>query len=293
MEKALNNLIDRLSLEALEVNLYRGYNFDVGSGRIYGGQVLAQSLLAASKTVDFDERPIHSMHGYFLRYGDLTKPVVYDVDRIRDGGSFTTRNTTAIQNGHAIFNMSASFHKNEQGVEHQLEMPAVPLPEALAEKQQARERCVDNLPEQQKSLYTRPKPFEIRVIDFMDPVNPQKSDPEASFWFKTSAPLKGEQDSMLMHHALLAFASDWGLGGVAMKPHGLGFYQPHVQSASLDHSLWFHHHDFRVDEWLLYVMDSTASAGSRGFNRGSIYTHDGKLVASAVQESLIRVTTST
>ncbi|MDP2093564.1 MAG: acyl-CoA thioesterase II [Hydrogenophaga sp.] len=222
---ALAELVAHLRLERLEHNLFRGGHVDIGSPSVFGGQVLGQALMAAARTVP--EHSVHSLHGYFLRAGDKAVPIVYEVDRVRDGASFTMRRVVAVQHGQPIFHLSASFHRHEPGVTHQRAMPEAPPPEGLP-------------------------------------------------------------DDPLIHQALLAYASDFSLLGVAMRPHGLNFMQPQVQGVSLDHALWFHR-PFRFDDWLLYETDSPSAAGARGFCRGSVFTRDGALVASVAQEGLIRV----
>jgi acyl-CoA thioesterase-2 len=265
--EALHALVEQLRLEQLEKNLFRGTSSDIGAPAVFGGQVLGQALMAAARTVD--AHAAHSLHGYFLRPGDKTAPIVYDVDRIRDGGSFTTRRVVAIQHGEAIFHMSASFHRREAGVEHQRPMPAVPAPDTLHEQTH-----------QPLSL-----PIDFRFADGRPPLGGGAWAPQGQTWLRTIDRLP---DDPLLHQAMLAYASDYSLLGVAMQPHGLDFRKPGVQSVSLDHAMWFHR-DFRIDEWLLYDTDSPIAAGARGFCRGSLYREDGRLVASVAQEGLVRV----
>jgi acyl-CoA thioesterase-2 len=224
--------------------------------------------MAAARTVD-NGHAAHSLHGYFLRPGDKTAPIVYDVDRIRDGGSFTTRRVVAIQHGEAIFHMSASFHRREAGVEHQRAMPPVPSPESL--------------PEQQRKALALP--IDFRFADGRPPLGEARWGPSGHTWLRMVDALP---DDPLLHQALLAYASDYSLLGVAMQPHGLDFRMPGVQGVSLDHAMWFHR-DFRCDDWLLYEADSPSAYGARGFCRGSLYSRDGRLVASVAQEGLVRV----
>ncbi len=278
--KALLALLD---LEPLEHNIYRGQNRDIGTQRIYGGQVLAQALVAAQRTVP-DDRPVHSLHGYFILAGDLSVPVVYFVDRLRDGRSFTTRRVTAIQHGQAIFNMSASFHRHEEGLSHQMEMPRVPPPEDLRpELDLIRERA-DELPEHQRGLLTQGRPLDVRPIDEDGPFENGVRPPQRKMWVKTVDPL---DDDPLHHRAVLAYASDYGLIVTALRPHGRNVRDPSMMVASLDHSIWFHR-PCRMDEWLLYVVDAPVSSSGRGFARGTYFTRDGELVASVAQEGLIR-----
>jgi acyl-CoA thioesterase-2 len=277
-----SDLVRLLELEPLEHNIYRGQNRDIGSGRIYGGQVLAQALVAASRTVD-DERPVHSMHGYFILPGDLAAPVVYFVDRLRDGGSFTTRRVTAIQHGRAIFNMAASFHKREDGPEHQVEMPDVPGPDGLPSELELIRAMEDRIPPKLKPVLTQDRPLDIRPIDPADPFDPEPRPPVRHLWVRAI----GRVDSPLLHRAILAYASDYGLLGAALQPHGITWRRDDVMVASLDHAVWFHR-DVDVTDWLLYSMESPVTGGARGFARGTFYTRSGALVASVAQEGLIR-----
>ena len=283
MSYMIEDLLNLLDLEPIEVNIYRGANRDIGSGRVFGGQVLAQSLVAAQRTVE-EGRIAHSVHGYFILPGDLKAPIVYFVDRLRDGKSFTTRRVTAIQHGRAIFNMSASFQVREPGLEHQLPMPNVPAPEALRpELDLIRERA-DDIPRPLRDVVTQDRPIDFRPVEHLDPFNPAPLPPIKHMWLRAIGEMP---DDPLMHQAVLAYASDYGLLGTALQPHGRTFRQPDIQVASLDHALWFHR-DCRVDEWLLYAIDSPVAAGARGFTRGTIFTRDGRLVASVAQEGLIR-----
>ncbi|HKK91938.1 MAG TPA: acyl-CoA thioesterase II [Longimicrobiales bacterium] len=284
MAFSADDLVKLLDLEPLEHNIYRGRNRDIGTRRIYGGQVLAQALVAAQRTVD-EDRPIHSMHGYFILPGDLTTPVVYFVDRLRDGGSFTTRRVTAIQNGNAIFNLSASFHRHEEGLEHQLEMPDVVPPEELRDELDiVREHAAD-LPPGLREVATQDRPLDFRPVEGDYVLGRGPREPHRMMWVKTTTRL---DDDPVHHRAVLAYASDYGLLVTAMRPHGRSARDPKMMVASLDHSLWFHR-DFRIDDWLLYVVDSPVSGGGRGFARGTYFTRDGTLVASTAQEGLIRV----
>jgi acyl-CoA thioesterase-2 len=282
--QALQDLVDLLRLEQLEHNLFRGRNRDVGGTAVFGGQVLGQALMAAARTVAAGQS-VNSLHGYFLRAGDTAVPIVYDVDRIRDGGSFATRRVVAIQHGQAIFHMSASFHKREQGPAHQGEMPAAPPPEALVDEHLRLRAMIDRLPARMHDFLRSPQAVELRAVDPPDPLRPTPRPPQALHWLRAAQALP---DDPLIHQALLAYASDWSLMRVAMLPHGLNFTQPGVQGVSLDHAMWFHR-DLRFDEWLLYQTDSPSLAGARGFCRGSLWSRDGALVASVAQECLIRV----
>jgi len=284
MSYTVADLLELIDLEPIEVNIYRGRNRDIGSGRVFGGQVLAQALVAAQRTID-EERFVHSLHGYFILPGDLQAPIVYFVDRLRDGKSFTTRQVTAIQHGRAIFSLSASFQVVEPGVEHQTGVPEVPEPEGLPSELSLIRGMADRIPEPLRKVLTQDRPIDFRPVEPMDPFDPQPRPPVRHFWLRSVGDVP---DDRVLHQAVLAYASDYGLLGTALQPHGLTVRAPGLQVASLDHALWFHR-PFRVDDWLLYAIDSPAAAGARGFTRGSIYTRDGKLVASVAQEGLMRV----
>jgi acyl-CoA thioesterase-2 len=282
--RTLDELVRLLALERIEENLFRGQSQDLGWGTVFGGQVLGQALSAAVQTVAPD-RYVHSLHAYFLRPGDVTKPIVYDVDRIRDGGSFTTRRVVAIQSGHPIFNLAASFHVAEQGFEHQDAMPAAPAPESLLTEQQHLAPHVARLPAKMKDRATAPRPFEMRPVEYGDdPLVVEKGPPTRLVWLKAVAKLP---DDPALHAYLLAYASDHGFVTTSLIPHGVGWITPGMQVASLDHVMWFHR-PFRVDDWLLHAMDSPSASDSRGLVRGRVFTRDGVLVASTAQEGLIR-----
>lgn len=284
MDYLIDDLLDLFDLEPIEVNIYRGQNRDIGTGRIFGGQVLAQALVAAKQTVQPD-RYAHSLHGYFILPGDLEAPVVYFVDRLRDGKSFTTRRVTAIQHGRAIFNMSASFQVVEEGLEHQVEMPQVPMPEELENELDLLRRMESRVPEPLRGVLLQDRPIDWRPVDPLDPFEPEPTRPERYLWLRALGELP---DDLTIHQAVLAYASDYGILATSLAPHGLSVRSPGMQAATLDHALWFHR-PFRVDEWLLHAMESPAAHAARGFSRGSIFTREGKLVASVAQEGLIRV----
>jgi acyl-CoA thioesterase II len=279
----LQDLLDLLDLEPLEHNIYRGQNRDIGTGRVFGGQVLAQALVAARRTVE-EDREAHSLHAYFILPGDLSRPIVYFVDRLRDGGSFTTRRVTAIQHGRAIFNLSASFHQPQEGVEHQAEAPDVPPPESLEPELTQIRAEAGRLPEEVRDLITQDRPIDVRVVEKVEHFDPEPRPPLRRAWFRAVGPLPDEQ---LTHQAILAYASDYGLLTTVLYPHGMGVRSGELQVASLDHALWFHR-PVRADEWLLYVTDSPAASAARGFARGSVFKRDGTLVASVAQEGLTR-----
>ncbi len=276
-------LVRVLSVEPIEQDFFRGIATPRGRGRSFGGQVIGQALMAATETVEAD-RPAHSLHGYFMRPGDATKPVLYQVERDRDGGSFTTRRVVAIQHGKPILNLAASFHVAEPGLSHQDEMPDVPGPELLENEEQLGERLADKLPDTFLDWLRTPRPIEMRPTVLRPPFDPSARAAVQNLWFRVRAPIG---DDARLHRAALAFSSDFGLLGVSMLPHGRGFTDPDMQFASLDHALWIHD-DFRMDEWLLYSMDSPWAGGARGFNRGRVFTRDGRLVANVAQEGLVR-----
>jgi acyl-CoA thioesterase-2 len=283
-EPVVSELIDLLSLERLENNLFRGQSRDIGTKYVFGGQVLGQALSAAQATVA-GARTVHSLHAYFLRAGDIEHPIVYDVDCTRDGSSFSVRRVTAIQHGKVIFFCAASFHEHEPGAEHQLKMPEVPRPEDIEPSPPVPADVMATLPPKVQRWLSRGGPFEFRHVYPRDELNPPKRPPFQQVWFRLSEPVG---DAPELHHALLAYASDFQLLGTANYPHGISYYQPNVQMASLDHALWFHR-PFRTDDWLLYSIDSPSAQTSRGLARGQIFNRDGLLVASTAQEGLIRV----
>lgn len=283
MSDVLQHLVELLSLEQIEVNLFRGETQDLGWGLVFGGHVLGQALSAASQTVP-DERRVHSLHGYFLLPGDVDHPIVYDVDRIRNGGSFSTRRVKAIQNGEAIFNMSASFQVAEEGLEHQDEMPDVSGPEELPSQTELARNVADQIPEPLRDRFTAESPIEIRPVDTFNPLDPEPREPHGAAWYRAIDTLPDTQD---VHRFLLAYASDFNFLDTAMYPHGVSWLTPRMQVASLDHSMWFHRR-FRLDEWLLHDVESPSAAGGRGLVRGRVFDRDGKLVAATAQEGLIR-----
>ncbi len=284
MSSVLTELVALLGLERIEENLFRGQSQDLGWGTVFGGQVLGQALSAAVQTVPA-ERHVHSLHAYFLRPGDVKKPIVYDVDRIRDGSSFTTRRVVAIQGGHAIFNLAASFQREEEGFDHQDPMPDAPPPESCPTEQERLAKHAARLPRFLRERATAERPFEIRPVDAdEDPFHPPPRPGQRMVWLKTASALP---DDPALHAYLLAYASDFSFVTTALLPHGVTWLTPGMQVASLDHVMWFHAR-FRVDEWLLHVMDSPRASGARGLVRGRVFTRDGKLVATTSQEGLIR-----
>ncbi len=277
-------LVELLGLERLEDNLFRGQSRDIGTRFVFGGQVLGQALSAAQQTVDA-ERSAHSLHAYFLRAGDIEAPIVYNVERTRDGGSFSTRRVVAIQHGEQIFNGTVSFQKAQPGVEHQAAMPQVPGPDALPSPKAFSATELEKMPPKLQRWFGGKGPFEMRRVEQRDDLNPGKLPPQQHTWFRLVDRI---DDAPALHRAMLAYASDFNLIGTAMLPHGISFLQRHVQVASLDHAMWFHR-PFRADEWLLYACDSPTAQGSRGLALGQVFSADGRLVASTAQEGMIRV----
>ena len=282
MNKLLEDLIRVMTLERLEDNLFRGQSRDIGSPQVYGGQVLGQSLVAASATVV--GRMVHSLHAYFLRRGDFNSPIVYEVDRAWDGKHFATRRVIAIQHGQQIFNMSASFQAAETGLDHQAQMPIVPPPEALRDLDTLFREAAALVPPEILRVMDRKRPFEFRPVQPPDYARVQPQPPAKQVWFRAADPLP---DDEALHRCLLAYASDFQLIDTALKPHALPLTTKMVV-ASLDHAMWFHRH-VRVDDWMLYSLDSPSASGARGFARGLIFSRDGRLLASVAQEGLIRV----
>jgi acyl-CoA thioesterase-2 len=282
MTTAVQDLLAILDLEPLEVNLFRGRSPQVGWQRVFGGQVIGQALVAATRTVE--GRPPHSMHAYFLLAGDPKVPIIYEVDRIRDGKSFTTRRVVAIQHGQAIFSMSVSFHADEEGLDHQLPMPEVPKPDSLPSDEELKERILPQLPEPVRRYYERERPIELRPVEFGRYIGQKPESGRFNVWIRTTGRLP---DDPAIHRCVLAYASDLTLLDTALLPQQRSVFDRDIMAASLDHALWFHR-PFRADEWLLYTQDSPNLHGARGFARGLIFAADGTLVASVAQEGLLR-----
>ena len=283
MRDVLTELIELLRLERLEHRLFRGQSQDLGWGAVFGGQVLGQALSAAAQTVPSD-RPVHSMQGYFLRQGDARQPIVYDVDAIRDGSSFHTRRVVAIQGGHAIFSLSASFQRVEGGLDHADAMPAVPPPETLASELEHARRAAHQIPEGLRTMALAERPIEIRPVQAVNYLKPAVAAPRRQLWYRAAGALP---DDPAVHRHLLAYASDFNFLVTAMLPHGVSWLTPGMQVASLDHVMWFHR-DFHFDDWLLYDVDSPSASGARGLVRGRFFDRAGRLVASVAQEGLMR-----
>ncbi|MEM7546190.1 MAG: acyl-CoA thioesterase II [Pseudomonadota bacterium] len=283
MTNPTQGLLDLLDIERLEVDLFRGRG-DGGetSARIFGGQVIAQALVAAYRTVE--DRLCHSLHAYFIRPGDPSIPVIYEVDRSRDGGSFTTRRVIAVQHGKQILNLAASFHKSEDSWTHQHDMPDTPAAETFPTQAELRAAKIERIPEDKRPYYLRERPIEVREVEPMDVFDPEPMSDYNRLWFRVGDRL---DQPPWVHHCLLAYASDMSLLGSGNRPHGVSWLQGKHMGASLDHALWFHG-EIKFDDWHLYEMDSPFSGGARSFNRGKIFTAEGKLVASVAQEGLMR-----
>jgi len=283
VDPRLADLLRQFELERLEVNLFRGVSRDIGAPQVFGGQVLGQALMAAYATVDSHD--VHSLHAYFLRRGDFNAPIVYHVDRARDGHSFAARRVVAIQHGAQIFNVSASFQVGEQGLDHQLPMPEVPPPESLPDSGTPPPEVLEQLPEKLRRMFEQQRPFEFRAVEPVDYLHPRDLAPLQHVWLRAVGSLP---DDDRLHRCLLAYVSDYNLLNTAVRPHGTSYHAGNLIMASIDHAMWFHRPP-RVDDWLLYTMDSPSASGARGFTRGMLHARDGRLIASTAQEGLIRV----
>jgi acyl-CoA thioesterase-2 len=283
MKDSVDELVRLLRLDEVVQDRYLGETIDLGWGRLFGGHVLGQSLSAASRTVS-REWLAHSLHGYFLRPGAVDAPVLYEVDRIRDGKSFATRRVVARQKGEVILNMAASFHREETGFDHQLTMPEVPPPEELASEVELRRAVIDKIPERFRDTWTRERPIELRPVEQIDFFQPEIQEPRRHVWFRARNTLP---DDPVLHRCMLAYTSDFALLATALLPYGVTYLHSDMQVASLDHAMWFHR-DYRVDDWLLYAMDSPSASNALGFTRGAVFDRGGRQVASVAQEGLIR-----
>jgi len=283
MKAILADLLQLLELERIEDNIFRGESRDLGSDRVFGGQVLGQALSAASYTAG--ARDVHSLHAYFLLPGDVNAPVVYEVDIARDGKSFSTRRVVAIQHGRPIFNMAASFQSPERGLDHAATMPEVPGPEGLADVREVAPEILAKVPDKMRRFLTSERAFELRPVEPVHLVSPPRQEPRRHIWLKTVDKIP---DAVGLHRSLLAYVSDFHLVATATLPHGVHFAEGNVQLATLDHAMWFHQ-PFRIDEWLLYSMESPSASGGRGFALGRLFSRDGRLVASTAQEGVVRV----
>lgn len=279
----IKQLLHFFYLETLELNLFRGQSLDIGTGRIFGGQVLAQSLKAAYLTTQ--NHDVHSLHAYFLREGDCNKPVIFEVERVRDGRSFSNRRVSAIQNGKAILIMSCSFQKFETGFDHQAKMPDVPDPDSLTEKTLIPIDKIRQLSPRMRRTLTTQGPFEFRFVNDVDPFDETAKEPIKRIWFRARSPLPDDQ---VLHRTLLTFVSDYHLVSTATLPHGISYLDPKLQFASLDHAMWFHR-PLKIDDWLLYDCDSPSASEARGFATGHVFDIKGHLVASTAQQGLMRL----
>ena len=284
MSRAIEELLGILDLEYLEQNLFRGRSPQVGWQRVFGGQVIGQALVAACRTVDVAARQPHSLHAYFLLPGDPKVPIIYEVDRIRDGRSFTTRRVKAIQHGQAIFSMSASFHVAETGLAHAFPMERVPMPEDLPDERDIRANVMPLMPDPVRRYFESDRPIELKPVEYGRYLSREPMPPRFNAWIRATGRLP---DDPAIHQCVLAYASDMTLLDSSLIAHGRTVFERSIQAASLDHAFWFHR-AFRADEWLLYAQDSPSASGALGFSRGLIYTRDGTLVASVAQEGLIR-----
>ena len=283
MKPILADLLQLLELERIEDNIFRGESRDIGGDRVFGGQVLGQALSAASYTAGL--RTVHSLHAYFLLPGDVNAPIVYEVDIARDGKSFSTRRVVAIQHGRPIFNMAASFQVPEQGFEHAVAMPNVPGPEGLPDVRELPREIFERTPDKVRRFLTHERPFEFRLVEPVQIEPPVVAEARRHLWIKTVGPLPDNAD---LHRNVLAYVSDYQVLATALRPHGIDYADRRLQLATLDHAMWFHR-PFRVDEWLLYAIESPSASGGRGLGLGRIFTRDGRLVASTAQEGVIRV----
>ena len=284
LDTSIERLVSLLDLENIEKNIFRGESQDIGSPQVFGGQVLGQALMAASRTVK--DRNVHSLHAYFLRRGDFEAPIVYEVDRARDGGSFSNRRVIAVQHGEQIFNMTSSFQVPEDGLEHQTDMPNVPPPEELEDLiDLIKPEWVEKLPLRIRRMLTRERPFEVKPIETPHFLLNETKDPIKHSWIRAKGNMPND---IVMHQALLAYVSDYDLLTTAILPHGTNLMQNKFQMASLDHAMWFHN-TASVDQWMLFAYESPRSNASRGFTRAQIFSRDGVLIASTSQEGLMRV----
>ncbi|MFY8274448.1 acyl-CoA thioesterase II [Pseudoalteromonas sp. SSDWG2] len=283
MSQALDDLLSLLKLEEIELGLYRGASQDLGFKAVFGGQVMGQALSAAKETLP-EGRVVHSLHSYFLRPGDAARPIVYDVENIRDGKSLSTRRVSAIQYGKPIFYMTASFSGESQGLEHQSTMPDVPAPEGLRSALDFYREHAHQIPEPIRNKFISEKAIDMRPVNFQNPFDPQVAEPVKHIWFKANGEMPDDQR---IHNYLLAYASDFEFLPTALLPHGKSFMHPNMQVATIDHAMWFHR-PFRMDEWMLYSVDSPSASGGRGLVRGQFFDRQGNLVVSTIQEGVMR-----
>ena len=284
MSQVLDDLLSLLSLEQIEIGLFRGQSQDLGFGHVFGGQVMGQALSAAKQTVAA-ERKIHSLHSYFLRAGDEKLPIGYEVENMRDGGSFSARRVSAIQKGRPIFHMTCSFQEPEEGFNHQAIMPQVPGPEGLLNQQELALTMRDKVPPSILEKFMADAPIEMRLVNPLHPFAPKETEPYRYVWMRANGPMPNDAH---IHEYLLAYASDFNFLVTAAQPHGVSFLSPGVRMATIDHAMWFHR-PINMGEWLLYSIDSPNASGGRGYVRGQFFNQQGELVASSTQEGLIRM----
>ncbi|CAH0525296.1 acyl-CoA thioesterase II [Vibrio hippocampi] len=285
MSKALSDLLNLLQLEQLEQGLFRGQSEDLGLPQVYGGQVIGQALSAARYTVQ-EDRTVHSFHSYFLYPGNPQKPIIYDVENLRDGRSFSTRRVKAIQNGRPIFYLTASYHGEAPGFEHHSVMPDIPGPENYLPESELAARIADQLPPKLREIFCKEEAIEVRPVTLVNPLKPHKEEPKQHLWIRANGEVP---DNALIHQYLLGYASDWRFLPTALQPHSVSLMTPKFQVATIDHSMWFHR-PVKIDEWLLYAIESTNAGNSRGLVRGEIFNRQGQLVASTIQEGVMRST---
>ncbi len=284
MPSALDGLLSLLDLEPLEHDYFRGQSASYGAPRVFGGQVLAQAVIAAGRTAP-EDRTCHSLHAYFILPGDVKAPILYHVDRLRDGGSFATRRVTAIQHGRPIFNAALSFHRGEPGLDHADPAPEAPEPDSVTSELEIARSLADRIPARFRDTLTSERAIDYRPVNPVNPFAPEATEAKLEVWLRVSGELP---DDPLIHQAILAYASDYGLLGTALRPHARSVFDPGIMAASLDHAMWFHR-PFRADAWLLYAMDGPSASGGRAFTRGAVHDREGSMVASVAQEGLVRL----
>lgn len=283
MSEVVYNLIKLLELESIDENRFRGHSQDIGFAKLFGGQVIGQAISAATQTLE--GRPPHSLHAYFIRPGDAHNPIEFDVERVRDGRSFSVRRVVASQFGKPILAMTASFQQPESGLEHQVAMPNVPGPDVLEPELKIYRDHADEIPTPVRAQFTAERPIEYRIVEAQNPFRPRHGIAKRHMWIRSTSALP---DNPLIHQSMLAYTTDYGFLETALMPHGISIAKPGLQIASLDHAIWFHR-PFRLDDWLLYVADSPTAGSARGFVRGQIFNRQGDLVASTSQEGLMRL----
>ena len=287
-DNAFQNTLDRFNLEQLDTYLFRYRGKNAGIQRIYGGQVIAQAYLAANSTIEEDNKHLHSLHAYFLRPGIKKQPVLYSVDPIRNGRSFSTRTVKAIQNNETIFSMSLSFQKDEKGLSHSIDMPNVPSPDELKDEIELRQDHIDLVPKELREYFLKEREYSMKPVEWQDVFKPKKMPPSRNLWIKPNGKVPKNRE---IQNAFLAYVSDAGILAAALFPHGVTYMSPDLMIASLDHTMWFHKPDFIFDDWILYSMDSPYSGNSRGLGRGTFFTKEGEVIASVTQEGLLRTKT--